>query len=385
VPTEGGQPRRLTWHPAADVVTGWSPDSKRVLFISNREVANSRSGQVYEVALAGGYEKKIMKAVAVEAAWSADGKRLAYRPYIMAYAFVSGWRQHRGGDTPPIWIIDPASAKLEKIPHVNASDSDPMWIGDDVAFISDRNDGAANLYLYDTHAHSLRQLTHETQWDVRNAGAFDHTIVYEVGGQLKSFDVGSGQIQPLAVHLDVQSQQARPQWKDASKNITAARLSPTGKRVLVTARGDVFSVPVKDGSVRNLTATSGVRESDALWSNDGQRVAYLSDEGGGQALLVRGAVGLDKPSAMHWEKSAISRCSAGRPMAGASCSKTIICIFTRSISPPTRSCRSTQRPGGAVSKWIFHPMASGWPTPSWVKTISPRCACTVSPARKASI
>ena len=236
-----------------------------------------------------------MKAVAVEAAWSADGKRLAYRPYIMAYAFVSGWRQHRGGDTPPIWIIDPGSEKLEKIPHVNASDSDPMWIGDDVAFISDRNDGAANLYLYDTHAHSLRQLTHETQWDVRNAGAFDHTIVYEVGGQLKSLDVGSGQIQPLAVHLDVQSQQARLQWKDASKNITAARLSPTGKRVLVTARGDVFSVPVKDGSVRNLTATSGVRESDALWSIDGQRVAYLSDEGGAQALLVRGAVGLDKP------------------------------------------------------------------------------------------
>ncbi len=295
VPTEGGQPRRLTWHPAADVVTGWSPDSKRVLFISGREVANSRSGQVYEVALTGGYEKKIMKAVAVEAAWSADGKRLAYRPYIMAYAAVSGWRQHRGGDTPPIWIIDPASEKLEKIPHVNASDSDPMWIGDDVAFISDRNDGAANLYLYDTHAHSLRQLTHESQWDVRNAGAFDHTIVYEVGGQLKSLDVGSGQIKPLAVRLDVQSQQARPQWKDASKSITAARLSPTGKRVLVTARGDVFSVPVKDGSVRNLTATSGVRESDALWSNDGQRVAYLSDEGGAQALLLRGAVGLDKP------------------------------------------------------------------------------------------
>src|SRR5476649_1627051 len=76
VPTEGGQPRRLTWHPAADVVTGWSPDGKRVLFISNREVANSRSGQVYEVALTGGYEKKIRTAVAVEAAWSADGKRL---------------------------------------------------------------------------------------------------------------------------------------------------------------------------------------------------------------------------------------------------------------------------------------------------------------------
>ena len=65
----GGQPRRLTWHPAADLVTGWSPDSKRVLFSSDREVANSRSGQLFEVPLEGGYERKIMQAVAVEAAW----------------------------------------------------------------------------------------------------------------------------------------------------------------------------------------------------------------------------------------------------------------------------------------------------------------------------
>jgi tricorn protease len=295
VPAEGGQPRRLTWHPAADIVTGWSPDGARVLFSSTREIANSRSGQLYEVPLAGGYERKVMKAVAVEGTWSADGKRLAYRPYIMAYAGVSGWRQHRGGDTPPIWIIDPVNNQLEKIPHVNASDSNPMWIGDDVAFISDRNEGAANLFLYDAHAHSLRQLTHETQWDVRSAGAYDHTIVYEAGGQLKSLDVASGQSQVIPIHLELQSLQARPQWKDAAKNITSAQLSPTGKRVLVTARGDVFSVPVKDGSVRNLTSTSGVRESDAMWNKDGQRIAYLSDEGGTQALLIRDALGLEKP------------------------------------------------------------------------------------------
>lgn len=296
VPTEGGQPRRLTWHPSPDVVTGWSPDGKRVLFVSTREVANSRSGQLYEVPLTGGYEKKVMRAVAVEGTWSADGKRLAYRPYIMAYSGVSGWRQHRGGDTPPIWIIDPGTKQLEKILHVNASDSDPMWIGDDVAFISDRNDGAANLYLYDAHTHAVRQLTHETVWDVRNAGAYDHTIVYEAGGELKTLNVSSGQVQPLAVRLELQSLQARPQWKEAAKNMTSAELSPSGKRVLVTARGDVFSVPVKDGSVRNLTASSGVRESDALWSKDGQRVAYISDEGGAQALLIRDAVGLEKPS-----------------------------------------------------------------------------------------
>jgi tricorn protease len=295
VPVQGGQPRRLTWHPSADVVTGWSTDSKRVLFVSYREISNSRSGQFYEVPLEGGYERKIMKAVAVEGAWSPDGKRLAYRPYIQAYSDISGWRQHRGGDTPPLWIIDPVSGALEKIPHVNASDKNPMWIGDDVAFISDRNDGAANLFLYDGHTHAVRQLTHETVWDVRNAGVYGHTIVFETGGQLKSLDLDSGQIQPITLHLAPQATEARPQWKDAVKNITNTDLSLTGKRVLVTARGDVFSVPVKDGPVRNLTASSGVRESDAVWSRDSQHVAYLSDEGGIQSLVIRDALGLQKP------------------------------------------------------------------------------------------
>jgi Tol biopolymer transport system component len=130
---------------------------------------------------------------------------------------------------------------------------------------------------------------------VRSAAAYGDTVVYEAGGRLKSLDLGSGQIRSIPIHLSVQSNQARPQWKDAGKNITSASLSPTDKRVLITARGDVFSVPVKDGSVRNLTATSGVREADALWSKDGQRVAYLSDEGGAQSLLIRDALGLEKP------------------------------------------------------------------------------------------
>ena len=295
IPVQGGEPRRLTWHPAPDIVTGWSPDGKRVLFVSNREVANSRSGQFYEVSVDGGYVRKVMKAVAVEGAWSSDGRRLAYRPYIMAYTGSSGWRQHRGGDTPPIWIIDPAGKTLERIPHVNASDFNPLWVGGNIAFISDRNEGSANLFLYDSATREVRQLTHESPWDVRSAAVYGDTLVYEVGGRLKSLDLGTGQSRSIPIRLSVQSNQARPQWKDAGKNITSAWLSPTGKRVLITARGDVFSVPVKDGSVRNLTATSGVREADALWSKDGQRVAYLSDEGGAQALYIRDAVGLEKP------------------------------------------------------------------------------------------
>lgn len=287
----GGDAKRLTWHPGPDTVNGWSPDGKRVLFASSREVLNNRSNQLYEVGLEGGVEKKLMAAVAFEGAWSADGKQLAYRPYRAAYVAESGWRQSRGGTTPPVWIMDMqgpnAGQRWQEIPHVNATDSAPVWAGGEVVFISDRADGAANLFAFNPATKQLRQLTKETQWDVRSVDAIGSTLVYESGGRIKQIDVGGGAPQVLDVRLTAAAgPQARAQWKDASKALSSARLSATAKRVVVSARGEVFTVPIKDGSVRNLTETSGVREKDALWSPDGQRVAYLSDAPGMRHELV---------------------------------------------------------------------------------------------------
>ncbi len=283
---DGGQPKRLTWHPTPDVVSGWSPDGKRVLFASPREVLNNRSNQLYEVSVEGGYEKQVMKAVAYEGAWSADGKRLAYRPYRAAYVAESGWRQSRGGTTPPVWIMDIASQTWEQIPHVNATDSAPVWAGGEVVFISDRADGAANLFAFNPGTKALRQLTRETQWDVRSVDAVGTTLVYETGGRIKQIELAGGEPKVLDIQLAGAAPLARTQWKDAGKAITSAQLSSTGKRVLVSARGEVFTVPVKDGTLRNLTETAGVREKDALWSADGQRVAYLSDAPGMRHELV---------------------------------------------------------------------------------------------------
>ena len=295
IPTAGGQPRRLTWHPSHDEVDGWSPDGKRILFASPRAVANNRSNQLYEIPLTGGFEHKIMDAVAWEASWSPDGTRLAYRPYRTAYQGPSGWRRYRGGTTTPIWILNPVSGAWEQVPHENATDRSPIWAGDEVVFISDRSAGAANLFAYDTRSKELRQLSQEAVWDVRNVGVYGRTAVYEAGGRLKELDLDSGRTTPLAIRLATEAAQLRPQWKDAAKTITSAFLSPTGKRVVISARGDVFTVPVKDGSVRNITGTSAVREKDALWSHDGARIAYITDLGMQHALAVRDQDGLQKP------------------------------------------------------------------------------------------
>ncbi|MBL8513681.1 MAG: PD40 domain-containing protein [Betaproteobacteria bacterium] len=295
ISVNGGQPKRLTWHPRVDLVSGWSTDGKRVLFSSPREVNNGRSNQLYEVSVEGGFEKKVMEAHAFEGVWSADGKKLAYRPYRKGHAGGAGWRQNRGGSTPPIWIIDPVAGGWEKIPHVNASDYSPQWAGADVIFISDRNDGAANVFRYSSATKALTQLTKENVWDAKSVNVHGQSAVYDAGGRIKEIDLATGAIKEIVVSIAPQAIQARPQWKDASQITTSARLSATGKRVVVSARGDVYTVPVKDGSVRNLTATSGVREKDGLWSPDGKRVAYLSD--GGQlkhSLVIADQAGLDK-------------------------------------------------------------------------------------------
>ncbi len=296
MPAEGGDARRLTWHPGADVVVGWSPDSKRIVFASSREIAVSRSNQLYEVAIEGGEEKKLMEAIAWEGNWSADGKWLAYQPFPSAYSGAAGWRQYRGGMTPPIWLIDAKSQQWEKVPHENASDKSPVWLGDDVYFISDRN-GVANVFVYQRATKVVKQVSQESEWDVRSLSALGQQIVYEAGGKLKELDVQSGQTRALPIDLSsaaAQAYQVRPQWKDVAPYIDSVRLSPSAKRVVVSARGEIFSVPVKDGSVRNLTETSGVREKDGLWSADGKQIAYISDESGHHQIILREQTGGEK-------------------------------------------------------------------------------------------
>ncbi len=293
MPVSGGPAQRLTWHPGADTVNGWSPDGRKVLFASNREVANSRSNQLYQVAVTGGYEEKLMQAVAFEGQLSADGKKLAYRPNNMAYSGSSGWRLHRGGSTPPIWILDLEQAQLEKVPQPNANNFNPFWLQDEVYFLSDRDNQAVNLFRY--RGQQVEQLTQLRDWDIRSAAGFDNTVVYEAGGYLYQLDLSSGQSQQLVVQLNTQSEQRRPQWKDASKTLTSARLSATGQRVLLSARGDIFTVPAKEGSTRNLTQSSDIREFDAHWSPDGTKVAYLSDAGNKHQLVIASQDGSGRP------------------------------------------------------------------------------------------
>ncbi|WP_262689723.1 S41 family peptidase [Kordiimonas aestuarii] len=304
ISSSGGQPTRLTYHPSDDHVTGWTSKGDRVTFSSDREVASGRSNQLYHISVAGGYPSKVMEAPVMEADYSPDGKRLAYRPYSQAYRGSSGWRQHRGGSTPPVWIYDFDAKSHVEIPHVNASDTNPIWLGDNVYFLSDRADGAVNLFGYETKSRKLTQFTKNDVWDIRSANGFGDTIVYEAGGHLYELKVKTGKAREIKISIAPDLPQLRPQWKNAASMLEEASLSPTGKRALVTARGDVFTVPTDEGSTRNITATDGVRERTAIWSPNGASIAYISDEGGTHRIMVEDQTGMSAANSFELEDAA---------------------------------------------------------------------------------
>jgi len=301
VSVDGGDPRRLTFHPGADVVRGWTPDGKAVLFASSR-LSHSFYNRLFTVPLEGGFETPLPMPMAERGAYAPDAKRIAYNPIRNLWS-ESTWRRYRGGQEPFIWLFDFASQEIEVVPHGNYNDTWPIWIGEKVYFVSDR-DGTMNLFAYDTQSKQVTQLTHHTDFDIKAASAGAGVIVYEQGGRIHLFDPATGTSTPLAIHVDPDLPATRPHFTNAVPFIQHVGISPTGMRAVLEARGDIFSVPAKKGDIRDLTRTPGVAERDPAWSPDGKTIAYFSDAGGEYRLMLRDqsgagaetAIPLDGPS-----------------------------------------------------------------------------------------
>lgn len=295
IPADGGQPKRLTWHPGDDVPVAWAPDGSAVAFVSPREREHGRSAQLYHANLDGGLPEKQMAARIYRGTYDADGKRLAYIPHTSGYNGLfggsAGWKGYRGGTTPAVNIMDLDEEAVVTVPGAGATNFNPMWLDGRLYFLSDREDKTFNLYRYDPADQDLTRVSDERDWDIRAAGGHGDTIVYEAGGRLKSLDLASGEAENIDIRISPDLPQLRTQWKSADKNIQDISFSATGKRALITARGEVFTVPVEHGSTRNLTDSPGTREYTALWSPDGERVAYVVDSRDGQTLVVADQAG----------------------------------------------------------------------------------------------
>ncbi len=290
VPVTGGVPKRMTFHPDADRVVGWTPDSKRILFRSNRQSV-SRYTQLFTVGVDGGLPEVLPLPMACTAAYSPDGKQMVYAPldggqFAPGFNNFVAWKRYRGGEASYLWLVNLKDLNIQKIPRTDSNDINPMWIGDKVYFLSDRN-GTMTLFRYDPQSKAVTELIRNAGKDIRAASAGPGGIVYEQFGKIMIYDLAAQKSQQVPIDITADLSEVRPHFQNVAREIRGAKISPTGVRAVFEAHGEVLSVPAEKGDIRNLTNTPSVMDRTPVWSNDGRSIAFFSDESGEYALHIK--------------------------------------------------------------------------------------------------
>jgi tricorn protease len=289
IPAVGGVPRRLTYHPGDDFVLGWTPDGKKILFISWANNFRHFEFQLYTVPVEGGFPTQLPIPIAAEASYSPDGSHLAYVPHIQ---WQAAWKRYHGGQTTPVWIADLKDSSVSKVPRENSNDHYPMWVGETIYFLSDRN-GPVSLFAYDTKTRHVTEALHSDGFDFKTASAGPDVIAIEQFGAIKLFDLKTRQARNVSIRVTGDLDAVRPHFaKVEPRRIQSFGISPTGARALFEAWGEIFTVPTDKGDIRNITRSPAVADRDPAWSPDGKSIAYFSDESGEYELCIRDQNGL---------------------------------------------------------------------------------------------
>jgi tricorn protease len=303
IPVSGGIPKRITHHPGADVAVGWTPDGKRILFRSGRAATN-RYVQLFSIPADGGHAVRLPLPMAYQGQLSPDGAQIAYSPLAPAFGFdftnYVSWGNYRGGRASTIWITRLAGLESVEIPHEAASDLQPVWSGGQVFFLSGRA-GHLGIFRYDPATKKVTEALHNDGPDIRTLAGDGGTLIYDQLGEIHLFDTANGSGRPVPIEVDADLPEVRPALKNVANEIDHVSLSPTGVRAALEAHGEILTVPVKPGPIRDITNTPGVMERAPAWSPDGQSIAYFSDESGRYALHVAAQTGAraDGPAALR--------------------------------------------------------------------------------------
>lgn len=292
IPAQGGEPVRLTYTSTNsrddlgdrmgpnNIVMTWTPDGQQIVF--RNRIGTGYPGTLMKVSPEGGMPEAIPLPEGGFCSYSPDGSKLAYNRVFREFRT---WKYYRGGMADDIWVYDPAADTVINITRNEAQDIFPMWIGDEIFFLSDR-DLTMNLFAYNTKTKATEKVTDFKDYDIKFPSSDGKIIVFEKGGFLFKFDPAARQCQKIEIRLASDNIYARSERKNVAGNITAASLSPDGSRLAVTARGEVFDIPAEEGVTRNLSRTPGAHERNAAWSPDGQYIAYISDRSGETELYM---------------------------------------------------------------------------------------------------
>jgi tricorn protease len=304
MPAEGGEPKRLTTTATLgrddisdrmgpnNLVLGWENTKPLIVFRSRRTSFNSFIGDLETVGLDAELPGKLPVPRGGFLSFSPDDSKMAFNRVFREFRT---WKHYRGGMADEVWIYDFKTQQTENLTNNPAQDICPMWGPDNhIYFLSDR-DGRMNLFSIDLASKETKQLTTFKDFDIKFPTIGKGAIVFENAGYIWRYDLGNGQCAPVPINIKEDFASGRAAFLDASKHVESVNLAPDGQRAIVVARGDLFSVPMKEGSARALTRTSNVHERDAVWSPDGKSIAYNSDESGENELYVRSQDGKGQP------------------------------------------------------------------------------------------
>lgn len=284
-----GEERRLTYHPDLDFPINWTRDGKNVVTLSFRQRTSLLGGRLYSIPAQGGPASELPLPRGWSGSISPAGDRIAYTPLLNAND-VFGWRNYRGGGTSRIWLVKLSDGSTEVIPRNNSNDTDPMWIGDKVYFVSDR-EGTENLFVYDTIKKTVTQLTRFERYGIKRASANGDTIVFNQGGAIHLFNPVTNQTDRVDVRISGDFPETTLRKIDHVQWLNSVALAPDAEQMLFGIRGEVFVVNAATGNSENITKTPAAAERGAVWSPDARWIAYFSDESGEQQLVLRATNG----------------------------------------------------------------------------------------------
>ena len=294
IPVTGGEPSRVTYSALVgrdlvgermgpnNIVMCWTPDGKQIVYRSKTHTFSGLRGQLCKVNAAGGPAEEIPTTEGGFCSYSPDGKQLAMNRMFREFRT---WKYYRGGQADDIWINQVGTTKLEKITDNDAQDIFPMWIGTEIYYLSDR-DHTMNLFCYDTRTKETRKVTDFTEYDCKFPSYSQQYVVFENGGYIYKYDVKARKCEKVTVYLENDNIYGRPEYKNVADRMFSFDLSPDGERVLIIARGDLYSLPAQHGPVYNVTESSGAHEREGKWSPDGKYIAYFSDKDGEYQVYV---------------------------------------------------------------------------------------------------
>lgn len=303
VPSSGGEPKRIT-HTATlgrddiadrmgpnNIVMTWTPDGKNIVYRSRRYSFNAFRGQLFSVPVTGGLSSEIPLMNGGFCSYSPDGKKLAFNRVFREFRT---WKYYKGGMADDIWVYDFETGEVKNVTNNASQDIIPMWHGNEIYFISDR-DRTMNLFAYDVNTGETRKVTNYSDFDIKFPSLGNDAIAFEKGGFIYLYEFSTKAVKKVPVQVSNEIPSARNNYVDASKFLNSWNISPDGERLVLGARGEIFSIPAKEGITRNLTQSSGIHERNGVWSPDGKYIAFLSDKSGEFEIYIQDQEGVAPP------------------------------------------------------------------------------------------